>query len=402
MPQASTANLAAPAPVGTVAFSPTGRLALRKTDRRLRYCMLVALVAHLLVFLPSVLRFSCTHDRPLGLPGGTGDQIAKGTAQGVQGGTGKEGAKKEQPKREEVKTRTQQIASTALAAQKQRARRRFLERFSTDGLRALLITKDQAQVQPDTVQQVQTALDNMGNTGIGPAGPLGLAQGEGSGNTAAGSPFGGRIGAPLWLYRVKYSGGDWDANPGALPALLREVKLALNLKKVGAEEVVRLSDLPGHRGDKMPSILFMTGTGGIDASESDRAALKDYLLGGGMIVADSSGGNFEQAFTRFMYGVLPGKPFRPIEFDHDVYRGRWMPYKLAGGCPVYRDHGSKDAKAIFDDDGRLMVFFSPGDMGSAWAVVDLGRKRGDVEASFQMGTNLVTYSLMTVRDKRKP
>ena len=31
----------------------------------------------------------------------------------------------------------------------------------------------------------------------------------------------------------------------------------------------------------------------------------------------------------------------------------------------------------------------------------MGRKRGDVEAAFQMGTNLVTYSLMTVKDKRK-
>jgi hypothetical protein len=394
-------NTLAPATISTVAFSPTGRLSLRKKDRRLRYCMIVALAAHVMVILPSLISFSCTHDRPLGLPGGTGDKVAKGTPDGIQGGTGKEGAKKEQPRQEIVKTRVQDIAKTALAAHKQQARRRFLERFSTDGLRAMLTSKDKAQVQPDTAAQTQTALDNMGNTGIGPAGPLGLAQGEGSGNTAAGSPFGGRIGAPLWLYRVKYSGGDWDANPKALPALLREVKLALNLKKVGAEEVVRLSDLPGHRGDKMPSILFMTGTGNIESSEADRAALKDYLLGGGMIVGDSSGGNFEAHFTRLMAMVLPGKSFRPIEFDHDVYRGRWMPYKLNGGCPIYRDHGSRDAKAIFDDDGRMMVFFSPGDMGSAWAVVDLGRKRGDVEASFQMGTNLVTYSLMTVRDKRK-
>lgn len=396
----ATENVAG-AGISGVAFSARGRLALRKGDRRLRYCMISALLIHLLIILPSLISFSCTHDRPQGLPGGTGDKIAKGTPDGAKGGTGKAGAKKEEPKQEVVKTRMQEVASTALAAEKQRARRRFLERFSTDGLRALLVSKDQAQVRPDQAAQVQTTLDSMGKTGIGPAGPLGLAQGEGSGDTAAGSPWGSRIGAPLWLYRVKYSGGDWDANPGALTALLREVKLALNLKKVGAEEVVWLSDLPKHRGDKMPSILFMTGTGAIESTEAERAALRDYLLGGGMMVADSSGGNFERTFTRFMAQVLPKHSFRPIEFDHDVYRGRWMPYKLPGGCPIYRDHGSKDAKAIFDDDGRLMVFFSPGDMGSAWAVVDLGRKRGDVEASFQMGTNLVTYSLMTVNDKRK-
>ncbi len=378
------------------------RISLRRPDRRLTWCLAIALFAHLLLFAPSFLNFSCRHDRPLGLPGGSGDKIAAGTPSGKLGGTGKpDSGTKQQPKTEIIKTKTQQVASAALEAQKQRARRRFLERFSPDGLRALLLSKNDNQVRPDTQAQMQTAIDTLGTGEIGPPGPLGLPGGEGSGNTAAGSPLGSRINAPLWLYRVKYSGGDWDANPEALPALLREVKLALNLKKVGAEERIRLSDLPDHRGEFMPSMLFMTGTGGIEASESERKALRDYLLGGGMMVADSSGGNFEQHFMRFMSGVLPGKAPRPIEFDHEVYRGRWMPYKLTGGCPIYRDHGSPAARGFFDEDGRLMVFFSPGDMGSAWAVVNLGRKRGDVETSFQMGTNLVTYSLMTVRDKRK-
>lgn len=58
-------------------------------------------------------------------------------------------------------------------------------------------------------------------------------------------------------------------------------------------------------------------------------------------------------------------------------------------------------RGIFADDGRLMVFMSPGDMGSAWAVVSLGQKRGAVEMAFQMGTNLVAYSLWYVRDRRK-
>jgi hypothetical protein len=390
-------------PVHAVGFTPTGRLALRRSDRRLRYCLIVALVLHVLPLLPSLINFSCTHDRPMGLPGGTGDKIAKGTPEGALGGTGKDGAGQKPQQKQEVviKTKTQDVAAAAVVTVKQRAERRYMKRYTTDGLRAILRSEDQAQVRPDSAQQMQTALDSMGNTGIGPPGPLGLPGGEGAGNTAAGSPWGSRIGAPLWLYRVRYPGGDWDANPKALPALLREVKLALSLKNVGSEEVVRLSDLPGHRGDKMPSMLFITGTGAIDSTESDRAALKDYLLGGGLLIADSSGGNFERQFTRFMAAVLPTKSFRPIEFDHDVYRGRWMPYKLAGGCPIYRDHGSSDAKAIVDDDGRIMVFFSPGDLGSAWAVVDLGRKRGDVESAFQMGTNLVTYSLMTVRDKRK-
>lgn len=391
-------------PLPGVVFSASGRVSLRKRDRRFWACIAVAFLAHFAIVAPALFRFSCVHERPLGLPGGTGDKIAKGTSDGVMGGTGQgagEGKKREEPKQTLVKARMQEVAQTALSSQKQRARRRFLERYSSDGLRALLLSKDDGQVRPDEQTQMQNQIDSLGTGGIGPPGPLGLPGGEGSGPTAAGSPFGTRIGAKLWLYRVKYSGGDWDANPKALPALLREVKLALNLKEVGAEEVVRMSDLPNHRGAYMPSMLFITGTGAIQASAAEIKDLRDYLLGGGMMVADSSGGSFETYFLRLMSQVLPGRTPRSIEFDHDVYRGRWMPYKLANGCPVYRDHGSREAKGFFDDDGRLMVFFSPGDMGSAWAVVDLGRKRGDVEASFQMGTNLVTYSLMTVRDKRK-
>ncbi|HYE18317.1 MAG TPA: DUF4159 domain-containing protein [Tepidisphaeraceae bacterium] len=384
-----------------IATAPPPEIRLRRADWRFRVCLIVAVLAHFALVAPSLINFSCTHDRPLGLPGGSGDKIAKGTPDGAKGGTAKQNPKPQKAAPDVQPIAKARVQDIAAAAQQQRSRTRFLERFSTDGLRAMLMMKDNAQVRPDQAQQARAAVDTVGGGPPGPPGPLGLEQGEGSGDTAAGSPFGNRIGAKLWLYRVKYSGGDWDANPKALPALLREVKLALKLKDVGAEEVVRMSDLPGHRGPNMPSMLFLTGTGAIQTTEADRAALRDYLLGGGMLVADSSGGNFEQQFVRLMAQVLPKHPPRNIEFDHDVYRGRWMPYKMPRGCPVYRDHGSTDAKGFFDDDGRLMAFFSPGDMGSAWAVVDLGRKRGDVEASFQMGTNLVTYSLMTVKDKRK-
>src|SRR5438045_3933582 len=73
-------------------FTPISPLASRRPNRRLRICMAIALLTHLLIFAPSFLHFSCTHDRPLGLPGGSGDKIAKGTPEGALGGTGIEGA----------------------------------------------------------------------------------------------------------------------------------------------------------------------------------------------------------------------------------------------------------------------------------------------------------------------
>jgi len=395
----STAGAAAPG----AALPPPVRLR-QGPNRRLWTCMGVATLAHFLLVAPSLVEFSgCRHERPLGLPGGSGDRIARGTPDGVLGGTGKGSAA---PGKEAViKARTIDARVAAAARRRpERGRQQYMVRFSRDGLLQLLKSREGAEVQLSSAAELATLLDSPGGAGSGDgdAGPLGLPQGEGTGPTAAGSPWGTRVGGKLWLYRVKYHGGDWSANPRALPALLREVKLATNIPVANQQETITLSELAHHRGRYMPSMLFMTGTGRIYASEIERANLRDYLLGGGMLVADSSGGDFERQFAEFMATVLPGRPMRPIEHDHEIYRGRYMPYKLPRGCPIYREHGSSDAKGIFADDGRLMVFFSPGDLGSAWAVVDLGKKRGAVELAFQMGTNLVVYSLMHVRDLRKP
>jgi hypothetical protein len=229
---------------------------------------------------------------------------------------------------------------------------------------------------------------------------VGLPTGVGTGSTAAGSPHGTNRGK-LYLYRIKYDGGSWDANSQALPALLKEVQKATNVEVSGRQEVVTLKDLPKHAGKFWPRMLFITGTGGIKASEADRKALRDYLVNGGLLVADSSGGSFERGIIQLMREVLPDHPIRPIELDHDVYRSPLMPYQMPSGCPIYRDHGSRQARGVFDKDGRLMVFISPGDLGSAWATVELGKSRRAVELAFQMGTNLVSYGLLHSYDRRE-
>jgi len=346
-----------------------------------------------------MLPMSCRHDRPLGLPGGTGDKIAKGTPEGILNGSGQGPAPNQVVRARMISTgRESQLARRQ---QEARTHQQFMERFTHDGFLQMLQSNSLGQVLTSEGAQTATALDSVGEGGMGTGGPLGLPQGEGTGATAAGSPHGTKVGAKLWLYRVKYSGGDWDANPRGLPALLREVKLATNVPVANSQEIIHLDELPRHVGDYWPSLLFMTGTERIAAGDGERAALRDYLLNGGLLVGDSSGGNWEKEFVDFVSAVLPGKRFRPIELDHEIFRGRYMPYKLPNGCPIYRDHGSPEARGVFADDGRLLVFLSPGDMGSAWAVVDLGKKRGSVEQAFQMGTNLVTYSLMHCHDMHK-
>jgi hypothetical protein len=333
------------------------------TPERTRGFVGIGLLAHALVIGFSIFPTrGCLHERPLGVPGGSGMTIAQG----------------------QVSTNLRQYQQQE---QQRQANRRRLTR---EGL--LQILRESDDLNEDEQKAQQRAMDNVG-----------LPQGTVGGSTAAGSPFGTRIGGELWLYRVKHSGDNWDANPRALPVLLQEVKKAFpGLKVSSKQEVITLTDLPRHKGPHFPTFLFFTGTGGVDANDQERRNLREYLHAGGFVVADSSGGNFEQAFKQFIRPIAGRHRLRPIEFDHEVFRGDKVLYQLTHGCPIYRAHGRQDdAEGVFDDSGRLMVFISPGDLGSAWASVAMGQSRTSVERAFQMGTNLVSYTLNTVRDRRE-
>jgi Domain of unknown function (DUF4159) len=359
---------------------------------------LSVLLHAILIFYPLLTFSGCVHERPMGVLNGSGDKIAKGVPTGEMNGTGT-------GERQQV-VRAKMAVQNVNERDRHRHEQEQLHRlYSQAGMVQLLHQQENGQVSVAQDQRADSALESStdnNNDGDGTPAALGLAQGTGTGNTAAGSPFGTRIGGKLWLYRIRYDSESWDANWNGLPVLLKEVQQALGVNVASQQEVIRLSDLPKHRGPFMPTMLFITGTGRIETNDQDRANLRSYLLGGGMLVADNSGGDFEAAFEQFISQVLPGTNLREIERDHDIYRGAQMPYKMPDGCPVYRDHGAKHfGRGIFDKDGRLMVFFSPGDMGSAWEIVQLGKKRDTVEQAFHMGTNLVAYSLITVRDKRK-
>lgn len=333
--------------------------------RRLRGYVGVGLLVHALVIGASLFSTrGCLHERPLGVTTGAGTTISQG----------------------QIATNLQKLLEQKIQKQKQERRQ-----ITRDSLLQVLREK-RAEVIEDEQQQMQRAVDSVGV-------PSALTKGS----TAAGSPFGTRAGGELWLYRVRHAGPGWDANPKALPVLLQEVGRAFpNLKVSSKQEVITLDELPKHRGKYFPTMLFFTGTGAVDANETQRRNLREYLDAGGLVVADSSGGDFEEQFKRFMRHVYGRGRLRSIEFDHEIFRGEKVLYQLTHGCPVYRSHGKQDdAEGVFDPEGRLIAFISPGDLGSAWASVALGRSRTSVERAFQMGTNLVSWSMNTVRDRRE-
>lgn len=349
------------------AASGSVRASLDRSNQRLRGYVGFGMVAHGLVIGLSLWQaHGCLHERPAGAVTGAGETVVQG----------------------QIATNLQKLLEQQIVQKQQEQQRRQITR---DSLLQVLREK-KVEVTEDEQQERQRAVDSVG-----------VPDAMTRGTSAAGSPFGTRVGGELWLYRVKHSGASWDANPKALPVLLQEVHKAFpNLKVSNRQEVITLDDLPRHKGKYFPSLLFFTGTGSVDANEQQRKNLRDYLAAGGFVVADSSGGNFEDQFKQFIRQVYGRGRIRPIEFDHEVFRGEKVLYQLSHGCPIYRTHGrQEDAEGVFDRDGRLVVFISPGDLGSAWASVAMGRSRTSVERAFQMGTNLVSWSLNTVHDTRE-
>jgi hypothetical protein len=93
--------------------------------------------------------------------------------------------------------------------------------------------------------------------------------------------------------------------------------------------------------------------------------------------------------------VQPGRKLSVIEFDHEIYRGRTMPYAMVRGCPVYRNHrGAGPALGVWTGP-RISVFYSRGDLGSGWGAGGLfSRRRRNVEQAYRMGVNIIAYSLI--------
>ena len=319
---------------------------------RTRRFTFYAVLLHVCLVLPSLISIGggCLHEVPAGVPMGKGDKLTKGKEMRIQ-------------------------------IQKQVVRRKRRVRQSPVSIYEMLKDEDLQQQKQVNAQFSDFA---------------GVPGGIGEGACAAGSPRGTAVGGTLYFYRVKFDGPDWDANSNGVGPLMKEVLKAGLVKEISKRNNnVSLADLPKHSGKFFPALLYMTGTGAINANDQEVSNMRNYLLGGGMLFADVSGGSFDQAFRHFIRRVLPEYKLEAIEFDNEIYRGANMPYSMLHGCPIYRKHqGARAGQGIWIGP-RISVFYSSGDLGSAWASAGIFQtRRRDVEQAYRMGINIITYSLI--------
>lgn len=193
----------------------------------------------------------------------------------------------------------------------------------------------------------------------------------------------------ITVARLQYDGGgDWYANPSSLPNLLSAVRERTGIPVARREAEVTpldpaLRDYP---------FLYMTGHGNVTFTPAERAALRDYLLGGGFLHADDNYG-LDESFRVEMAEIFPDAELTEIPADHPVFHTF---YDFDDGLPKIHEHDGNPPQAfgIFHG-GRMVVFYSyESDLGDGWEDEAVHEDPVDTrEDALRMGVNLVLYVL---------
>jgi len=191
----------------------------------------------------------------------------------------------------------------------------------------------------------------------------------------------------LQLALLKYNGGgDWYANPTALPNLIDFCNKQLNMNinyepatiDVGSPEIFNYP------------FIHMTGHGNVVFSEQEKANIRAYLEAGGFLHIDDNYG-MDQYIRPVLNELFTGRSLVEIPFSHEIYKSFFV---FKNGLPKIHEHDDNPPKAygLFIE-GRLVLLYTyECDLGDGW---EDAKVHGDPESirqlALQMGANMLKY-----------
>ena len=186
---------------------------------------------------------------------------------------------------------------------------------------------------------------------------------------------------------LKYDGGgDWYANPTALPNLIAFCNQNIHTKlkdkpKVVAPNSVELLNYP---------MVFMTGHGNVFFDENTIENLRNYLTSGGFLhISDNYG--MDKFIRREMKKVFPKLEFQEIPYNHPIYHQTYSFESL----PKIHEHDNKPAQGFgMFYKGRLVCFYDyQCDLSDGWEDKAVHHDPQELrEKALKMGANLVQYA----------
>ncbi len=186
---------------------------------------------------------------------------------------------------------------------------------------------------------------------------------------------------------LKYNGGgDWYANPTAVPNLVKYCNANINTNINPEVPTVEVGS---------PDIftypwLDVTGHGNIIFSAQEAENLRNYLIGGGFLhISDNYG--MDKFLRPAMKKVFPELEFVELPFAHPVYHQK---YDFPRGLPKIHEHDGTAPQGFgLFWEGRLVCFYDfECDLGDGWEDAGVHGDNPELRAkALQMGANLVQY-----------
>lgn len=189
--------------------------------------------------------------------------------------------------------------------------------------------------------------------------------------------------------RLKYGGGgDWYADPTAIPNVIAYLNKNSNIKS-GSEIIVTA--------DKKDLIktpfIFITGHGNIKLEKNEINNLREFIVNGGFIYIDDCYGLDKSARELFKL-ILPESKLTEITASHKIYHSL---FDFPNGLPKIHEHDNQPAQGFgLFWEGRLALFYSyESDIGCGcedeWVHNNPKETR---EKALKMFCNIIAFNLL--------
>jgi len=186
---------------------------------------------------------------------------------------------------------------------------------------------------------------------------------------------------------LKYNGGgDWYANPTAVPNLIQFCNTNINTVIIEKPETVEASSVEIFN----YPILFMTGHGNVSFTDDAITNLRTYLTSGGFLhISDNYG--LDTYVRKEIKKVFPALEFQEIPYNHPIYHQSYTFDSL----PKIHEHDGKTPQGfgIFYK-GRLVCFYDfESDLSDGWEDQAIHNDPLIVrEKALKMGANIIEYA----------
>ncbi|WP_289039759.1 DUF4159 domain-containing protein [uncultured Zobellia sp.] len=187
---------------------------------------------------------------------------------------------------------------------------------------------------------------------------------------------------------LKYNGGgDWYANPTALPNLIKFCNENVGTLMNEKPETVEISSSTIFQ----YPFLHMTGHGNVVFSDEEAQNLRTYLFSGGFLHIDDNYG-MAPYLKKALEKAFPNTVLKELGSDHPIFNEF---YKFPEGLPKIHEHDGKRPQALglFHKNRLVLLFTTESDLGDGWEDPSVHNDPEEIRTkALQMGANIMLYA----------